>query len=209
MSAVPAPTAASRWRAGPRRLGELLLGLWLFGTGEGLVVGSELGNSPWTVFAEGLAVQTPLSVGAATIAISGGVLLAWIPLRQAPGLGTLANAVVVGVAIDVTLLILPHSPVLPVRVVELVAGIGLVAVGSGVYLLTRLGPGPRDGLMVGLHRRTGRPVGLVRTAIELTALLVGALLGGTFGVGTVAFAVLIGPAVGWVLRRRGAEAGGL
>ena len=209
MSAVPAPTAASRWRAGPRRLGELLLGLWLFGTGEGLVVGSELGNSPWTVFAEGLAVQTPLSVGAATIAISGGVLLAWIPLRQAPGLGTLANAVVVGVAIDVTLLILPHDAPVPVRVAELLGGIGLVAVGSGIYLLTRLGPGPRDGLMVGLHRRTGRPVGLVRTAIELTALLVGALLGGTFGVGTVAFAVLIGPAVGWVLRRRGAEAGGL
>lgn len=189
----------SRWRPGPRRLARLLTGLVLFGAGEALVVASELGNSPWTVFAEGVSEQTPLSIGLATVASSFVLLLLWIPLGERPGLGTIANALVVGVVIDLVLLALGGAP-LWVRVLELVGGIGLVGVGSGLYLNAALGPGPRDGLMMGLHRRTGRPVGLLRGLIEVSALVVGALLGGTVGVGTVAFALLVGPAVAVALR---------
>lgn len=209
----PAPAVApSRWRASPGRLVTLFLGLYVFGAGEALLVASDLGNSPWTVFAEGLSRQTPLSVGSATIVISAIVLLLWIPLRQRPGLGTVSNAVVVGLSIDATLHLLPDADATPlaVRWVEVLAGIAVVALGSAIYLRTALGPGPRDGLMTGLHRRTGRPVALVRGAIELSALVVGALLGGTFGVGTVAFALLIGPAVARALRLAGvARAGDL
>jgi uncharacterized membrane protein YczE len=190
---------ASLWRPGPRRLLRLLAGLWIFGTGEGLVVDSELGNSPWTVFAEGISVHSPLSVGAATVLTSFVILLVWIPLRERPGLGTIANAVVIGIAIDVTLSYLGRAP-LGIRVAELLAGIALVGVGSGLYLNAALGPGPRDGLMMGLHRLTGRPVALLRGAIEVSALVVGAILGGTVGIGTVAFALLVGPAVAAALR---------
>ncbi len=189
----------SRWRPGPRRLARLMLGLWLFGTGEALVVASELGNSPWTVFAEGVSEQTPLTIGIATVITSFVLLLIWIPLGEWPGLGTIANAVVVGVAIDVMLMLLGSAP-LGVRIAELLAGILLVGVGSGLYINAALGPGPRDGLMMGLHRRTGRPVGLIRAGIEVSALVVGALLGGTVGVGTVAFALLVGPVVAFSLR---------
>ena len=131
------------------------------------------------------------------------LLLLWIPLRQRPGLGTIANALVVGVAIDVALLALPDSAPLAVRVAEVAGGIVLVAIGSAIYLGAALGPGPRDGLMTGLHRRTGRPVATIRTGIEVSALLVGIVLGGTFGVGTIAFALLIGPAVAVALRLAG------
>jgi uncharacterized membrane protein YczE len=197
--AVQTP-ARSRWRASPQRLASLLLGLTLFGAGEACLVASDLGNSPWSVFAQGLARQTPLSVGAATIVISFAVLLLWIPLRQRPGLGTLANAIGIGLALDATLALLPDSAPLGVRVVEVAAGIALVAVGSAFYLGAALGPGPRDGLMTGLHRVTGRPVGPIRACIELSAFAAGAVLGGTFGAGTVAFALLIGPAVAVALR---------
>lgn len=190
----------SRWRPGPRRLARLLVGLWVFGTGEALLVASGLGNSPWTVFAEGVSEQTPLSIGLATVLISFVLLLVWIPLGERPGLGTILNAVIVGVALDVMLLILGDAP-LPVRIGELLGGILLVGIGSGIYINAALGPGPRDGLMIGLHRRTGRPVGLLRGAIEVSALVVGFLLGGTVGPGTVAFALLIGPAVAFALRR--------
>ena len=200
---VEQPVALSRWRPSPARLARLLVGLCVFGAGDALLVASLLGNSPWTVFAQGVAVQTPLSVGAATIVTSFVLLLLWIPLGQRPGLGTILNAIVVGLAIDVTLLVLPDTAPLAVRAGEVLAGIALVGIGSGLYLSTVLGPGPRDGLMTGLHRRTGRPVALVRTAIELTALVVGVLLGGRFGVGTIAFALLIGPAVALGLRIAG------
>ncbi len=198
-AAAATPAAPSRWRASPARLTRLLAGLVLFGIGEGLVVVSELGNSPWTVFAEGVAVQTPLSIGAATVATSFVLLLLWIPLRERPGLGTVANAIVVGVVIDVVVASVGRAP-LGVRVAELLGGIALVGVGSGFYLGAALGPGPRDGLMTGLHRITGRPIALLRGAIEVTALVVGALLGGTVGFGTVAFALLVGPAVQTALR---------
>ena len=156
---------------------------------------SELGNSPWTVLAEGVEVQTPLSVGVATVVISFVVLLMWIPLRQRPGLGTIANAIVIGIAIDVALLWLPDADALLPRYALVAGGIALVGLGSGLYLTSFLGPGPRDGLMTGLSRRTGLSLRVVRTGIEIAALTAGAILGGTVGVGTLAFALLVGPAV--------------
>lgn len=190
----------SRWVPTPVAGGRLLLGLALFGAGEGLIVFSALGNTPWTVLADGVAGQTPLSVGAATVAISFCVLALWLLLRQAPGIGTIANAVLVGVAIDATLALLPRDASLPVRASCLLGGIGLVAVGSGLYLGARLGPGPRDGLMTGIHRHTGWPIGTVRTGIELGAVLSGAALGGRVGAGTLLFALTIGPGVAVALR---------
>src|SRR3954452_23185876 len=189
------------WRPGPARLALLVAGLWLFGTGESCLVASRLGNSPWVVLSEGVSRHTPLSVGIATIAISLVVLLLWIPLRQPPGLGTILNAIVIGGAIAVMLPLLPHRPGAAVAWPLAAGGIGLVALGGGVYLGARLGPGPRDGLMTGLHARTGRSLRIVRTCIELTVLVIGYALGGKVGVGTVAFALLIGPGVqfmfGW------------
>lgn len=191
---------ASRWRAGPRRLGQLMLGLVLFGAGEALVVLSDLGASPWIALSQGAAVQTPLTVGVATLVISFIVLLAWFPLRQRPGLGTILNAIVVGLAIDATLALVPDGSPLGVRLAELLGGIALVGAGSGFYLSSALGPGPRDGLMTGLHRRTGRPVALVRGTLEVSVTVAGLALGGVVGLGTAAYALLIGPAVALALR---------
>ena len=185
----------TRWRASPRQLAILLAGLWLFGTGEALLVESELGNSPWTVLAEGVSDQTGLDIGTATVAISFAVLAMWIPLRERPGLGTIANAIVIGVAIGVTVELVPATENLPLRGGEVIAGIAIVAVGSGLYLMTRLGAGPRDGLMLGVHRRTGLSVRLVRTTLESSVTAAGFVLGGTVGIGTLAFAFGIGPAV--------------
>ena len=170
----------------------------MFGTGEGLIVLAGLGNSPWTVLAQGVSVQTPLSIGVATILISAIVVAAWGLLQEMPGLGTVLNAVLVGIAIDVTLQVVP-SPAGVWRAVALLGGIALVSLASGLYLTARLGPGPRDGLMTAIVRRTGRSFRLVRVTLELSALLIGALLGGTVGIGTVAFALLIGPGVQAVL----------
>jgi uncharacterized protein len=193
----------SRWRPTPARLTRLLLGLALFGAGEAFLVASDLGNSPWTVLAQGLARQTPLGVGTATIVISLLVLSAWIPLRQRPGLGTILNAILIGLAIDATLALLPSHFALGVRWGLVVAGIGLVSIGSGFYLTSRLGPGPRDGLMTGLHRRTGRSLRLVRVCLELSVVAGGYALGGTVGPGTLAFALLIGPGVQFFVHRLG------
>ena len=159
------------------------------------MVAAGLGNSPWTVLAEGLALHTPLGVGGATIAISGLVLLAWIPLRQRPGLGTVANAIVIGWVLGAVLLAIGDFGGAMTRAAGLLGGIALVGLGSGFYLGAAMGPGPRDGLMTGLHRRTGQPVAGVRAAIELSVVGIGAALGGTVGLGTLAFAVLVGPAV--------------
>jgi len=183
------------WRPTPSRAARLLLGLVIFGAGDACLVASELGNSPWTVFAQGVSLNTPLGIGAATIAVSFAVLLLWVPLRQLPGLGTVANAVVIGLAIDATLLLLPDDPALAPRWILMIGGIALVAVGSGLYLTAALGPGPRDGLMTGIHRRFGVSLRLARATIELSVLVAGFLLGGTVGIGTVAFALAIGPSV--------------
>ena len=187
---------SSLWRPDAPTLARLLLGLWIFGTGEALLVIAALGNSPWTVLAEGVSDQTGIGIGEVTIALSFVVLLLWIPLRQRPGLGTVLNAIVVGLALGVTLQIVgEEAGGLAARLALVAAGIALVGAGSGLYLTSRLGPGPRDGLMTGLHARTGRSLRLVRTGIEVGVTVAGAALGGTVGLGTLAFAVLIGPAV--------------
>lgn len=163
--------------------------------GEACLVAAGLGNSPWTVLAQGVSLTTPLGIDAATIAISFAVLCAWIPLRQAPGLGTVLNAIVIGIALGVALRWLPDGPTTAGSWALLLGGIAAVSLGGGLYLAVGLGPGPRDGLMTGLHARTGKSLRLVRTLLELSALTTGFLLGGTVGIGTVAFALLIGPGV--------------
>ncbi|HVL97098.1 MAG TPA: hypothetical protein VM266_14665 [Solirubrobacteraceae bacterium] len=209
MSAAAAP-ALSLWRPSPARFARLVTGLWIFGTGEALIIAAGLGNSPWTVLAQGVARQTPLAIGAATVAISFAVLLLWVPLRQRPGLGTVMNAILIGIAIDAALLVLPEprAMALEVRAALLATGIVVVAIGSGLYLTCRLGPGPRDGLMTGLSRRTGRSLRLWRTVVEASALIGGVVLGGVAGIGTVAFALLIGPAVQAAVQRLDDPGGG-
>ncbi len=177
----------------------LAVGLWLFGTGEAFLVDSGLGVSPWTVLAQGLDTQVPIGIGWATFLVSVVVLGLWVPLRERPGLGTLANTALVALALGVTVPLLPSPDLVALQVVEVLVGISLIGLGSGLYLTTGLGPGPRDGWMTGIHHRTGIPVTPVRLAIEVTVLGLGWLLGGTVGVGTVAFAVLIGPSVGYGL----------
>ena len=198
---MPRPPRPALWRPTPSRLVRLFVGLSIFGAGEGCLVTADLGNSPWTVFAQGVALNTSIEIGVATILISFFVLLLWIPLRQTPGLGTIANAIWVGLAIDAALALLPDDPALGLRWVLMVGGIALVALGSGFYLTAALGPGPRDGLMTGLHRRTGLSLRLVRAAIELSVLVAGFILGGTVGVGTLAFALAIGPGVQFAVGR--------
>jgi uncharacterized membrane protein YczE len=158
------------------------------------------------VLAEGVSIHSPLSIGAATFAISVLVLLCWIPLRERLGLGTVLNAIVIGVSIDVTLGVLPDLGSLGSRWASLLGGIAMVGLGSGLYLTAALGPGARDGLMTGLHARRGWPLAAVRTGIELTAVVGGYLLGGTAGVGSLLFALLIGHAVSFGVRRIGPHA---
>jgi uncharacterized membrane protein YczE len=193
----------SLWYAPPRRMLRLVAGLWLFGVGESLIIHANLGNSPWTVLAQGVSIHTPLSIGTATIVLSFLVLAAWIPLRQSPGLGTVLNAILIGIAIDVTLPRLPATDALGWRALLVLAGIATIAIGSGLYLTSHLGPGPRDGLMTALHRRTGKSLRLWRTVIETGALVSGFLLGGVVGAGTVAYALLIGPGVQAAVHRLG------
>jgi uncharacterized membrane protein YczE len=201
VSFASSPLAALREGRVARRLVQLYLGLILFGASMALMIRSNLGLDPWDVFHQGLVVRTPLSFGTIVIIVSGVVLLAWIPLRQWPGIGTVSNAVVVGLAVDGTLLVLPEPASLPVRTGFMVAGVVLNAVATAAYIGARFGPGPRDGLMTGLVRRTGGSVRVVRTAIEVTVLAVGWLLGGTVGVGTVLYALGIGPLVHLFLPR--------
>ncbi len=198
---VPAApwSAPSLWRASPATLAVLLVGLWLFGTGEALLVAARLGTSPWTVLAVGISRHTVLSVGEATLVISLAVLAAWVPLRVRPGFGSIANAVVIALAIDVMGHVLPHPRALGLRLVLVLTGIALTGAGSGLYLTAAMGPGPRDGWMTGLHRRFGWPIAQVRFGIEATALAAGWLLGGTVGIGTALFALLVGWAVALAL----------
>jgi len=202
--AVAAP-AASRWRARPAQLLRLLPGLWLFGSGEALLISADLGNTPWTVLAQGMSLHTPLSIGAATFMIGLLVLCGWLPLRERPGLGTVSNVVVISLAIDVMLPLLAVPSSGGARAAALLFGVLLIGAGSGLYLSAELGPGPRDGWMTGLHRRFGWPLSAVRFGIEAGVLVVGWALGGTVGIGTGVFVLLIGPAVGtgvMLLRRR-------
>jgi len=196
--------SASRWSPTPASLVVLIVGLYAFGTGEALIVQGGLGVSPWTVLAQGLSTILPLSIGMATFLVSALVLLLWIPLRERPGLGTIANAIVIAVALQVGVALIPAPDAWPAQLALVLAGIALIGLGSGLYLTTNLGPGPRDGWMTGIHLRSGWPVGRVRLGIELVVLAVGWLLGGTVGLGTVLFAVLIGPAVAQGLALAGA-----
>ena len=179
----------------PRRLVQLAVGLLLYGSTMALVVRAGLGLDPWDVLHEGVANLTPLSFGTVTIVVGALVLLAWIPLRQRPGVGTVANVVVVGLSADLTLWLLPEPGNLALRIAYLVLGVLGNGVAGGLYIGAGLGPGPRDGLMTGLVRRTGRSIRLVRAGIELTVLAVGWLVGGTVGPGTVLYALAIGPLV--------------
>jgi uncharacterized membrane protein YczE len=181
----------------------VVVGQWLFGTGEALLVDAGLGVSPWTVLAQGISVRGGIPIGLATLVVSVCVLLLWIPLRERPGLGTVCNAIVIALALQVMVGVLPQPDNVAVQLAFVFAGIAVIGVGSGVYLTANLGPGPRDGWMTGLHVRYGWPISRVRLAIEAVVLVLGWLLGGTVGIGTVLFALLIGPAVGYGLRLAG------
>ncbi|MCX4910346.1 YitT family protein [Streptomyces sp. NBC_00878] len=183
-----------------RRLFQLYVGLVLYGASVALLVESDLGLAPWSVLDQGLAERTELTIGVVSIIVGAAVLLLWIPMRQRPGLGTVSNVFVVGIAMDATLALVPEAHTLGVRIPLLLAGVLLNGVATGLYIAARFGPGPRDGLMTGLHRRTGRSIRLVRTAIELAVVATGFVLGGTVGVGTALYAVAIGPLAQLFLR---------
>lgn len=179
----------------PRRLIQLFAGLTLYGASMALMLRAVLGLDPWDVFHQGLSTHVGLSFGMLVNVVGAVVLLLWIPLRQKPGIGTIANIFTIGTAVDLALLVLPEIESLPLRTTALVAGVVLNGVAGAMYIGAGLGPGPRDGLMTGLCKRTGWSIRVVRTAIEFTVLAVGWLLGGTVGVGTVLYAIAIGPIV--------------
>lgn len=182
-------------RAGrlPERLLRLLVGLWLYGLSVALMIEGGIGSSPWDVFHTGLARHLPLSLGLTMIIASLGVLLAWIPLRQMPGLGTVANATLLGPFADLNLWMLGTPEGMLARTAYMLAGVTLCGLATAMYVGAQLGPGPRDGLMTGLARRTGRSIRLVRTVIEVFVLSAGIALGGAIGIGTVLFALAMGP----------------
>ena len=173
----------------------LLVGLVIFGIGEALMIASSVGVSPWTVLAQGITNITGWSVGLATFVVSFIVLLVWVPLRQTPGIGTILNIIIISVVLDLALPFLPQFESLTLRVAEAAIGVIVTGIGGGIYLIANLGPGPRDGLMTGLQRLTGFPIAGVRSAIEISAVLLGWLLGGVVGVGTMLYAFGIGPCV--------------
>jgi uncharacterized membrane protein YczE len=175
-----------------RRLGQLLAGLVLYGISDGMLLVAGLGVDPWDVFHQGLARRTGVAVGTWAIIVGAVVLLLWIPLRQRPGLGTVANVAVIGLVINLVLAIAPAPHTLPSRLAVMLTGVGLNGLATGAYIGAGLGPGPRDGLMTGFAAR-GHSVRLVRTVLEVSVLVGGWLLGGTVGLGTVAYALCIGP----------------
>ena len=195
------PLAQLRAGRMPERLLRLGIGLWLYGLSVALMIRGAIGASPWDVFHQGMALHVPISFGVVMILVSVAVLLAWIPLRQMPGLGTLANTLLIGPFADLNLALIATPESLVLRVVFMLAGVLVCAFATGLYIGAQLGPGPRDGLMTGLARRTGRSIRLVRTLIEISVLLAGVLLGGVFGIGTIVFALGVGPVTQFFLRR--------
>ena len=189
-------TAKTRWSLTPARILILVFGLTVFGLGEALLIQSTLGNSPWAVLSQGLSRHTPLSLGWANFFISIAVLLGWIPLKQRPGFGTLANIVVISTALQVGTDIFPiEHHTMWIRLAYLFGGIALMGCGSAFYITCGLGPGPRDGLMTGIHKITGIRVGRVRLVLEVIVASVGWAIGGRVGIGTVCFALFIGNSV--------------
>jgi uncharacterized membrane protein YczE len=180
------------------RIARCVFGLGLFGVGVALLLGAELGAAPWDVFHSGVTRMTGVPVGTVTILTGVALLVLWIPLRETPGLGTVLNALEIGIVVDLVLPRLPQTDLLVPRMAMMLAGVAIVAVGSGFYIGAGLGPGPRDGLMTGIARR-GPSIRSARTGIELTVLTAGVLLGGSLGVGTAVFALGIGPLVHRVL----------
>ncbi|MEU9988090.1 hypothetical protein AB0E10_15070 [Streptomyces sp. NPDC048045] len=183
-----------------RRLFQLYTGLALYGASSALLVRAGLGLEPWNVLHQGLAELTGLSMGLVLTIVGAAVLLLWIPLRQRPGLGTVSNVLVIGFAMDSTLAALPEARSLAVRVPLLLAGVVLNGMATGLYISAAFGPGPRDGLMTGLHRRTGHSIRQIRTAVEVAVVATGFALGGSVGVGTVLYALSIGPLAQFFLR---------
>ncbi|MFC9607782.1 YitT family protein [Streptomyces niveus] len=186
-------TPALRGKRLPRRLIQLYAGLTLYGVSAALLVRGGLGLEPWGVLHQGLSELTGLTMGVVSIVVGAVVLLLWIPIRQRPGLGTVSNVFVVGIAMDGALAVIPDGRVLAVQIPLLIGGIVFNGVATGLYIAARFGPGPRDGLMTGLHRLTGRSVRLVRTGIEVAVVATGYVLGGSVGIGTIAYALAIGP----------------
>lgn len=183
------------------RMLRLLFGLWLYGVAIALMIEGALGASPWDTFHQGVSLHAPMSLGLVMIVTAAFVLLAWIPLRQRPGLGTVANALLLGPFADAALAWIGTPDSLPLRIACMAGGVVVCAFATALYIGAQLGPGPRDGLMTGLVRRTGWSIRRVRTAIEVTVLLTGLALGGTAGLGTVLFAFGVGPLTQFFLRR--------
>jgi uncharacterized membrane protein YczE len=184
-----------------RRITQLLVGLFLYGIAISMMVQASIGIAPWDVLTQGVSKQTHIPFGWLTNIIGVLVLLLWIPIRQKPGIGTVLNVLLVGPSAQLGLTVIPVQHILWLQIVLFVGGLLLLAVATGLYIGARFGPGPRDGLMTGIHRRTGWRIWIVRTAIEVTVLAIGWALGGDFGVGTIAFAVLVGPLVSITLPR--------
>lgn len=201
LRSVVLPVTATSRRDLVERLVQLLVGLFLYGVALGFMVRGGIGVAPWDVLALGLAEQTGLRYGVMTVVVSIVVLLLWIPLRQRVGLGTVLNALLVGPSADLALALIPQPASVWIGAPMFVFGLLLLAFATGLYIAADFGPGPRDGLMTGLVRRTGWAVWLVRTLIEGGVLLIGFLLGGPVGVGTVLFAFGVGPLIGWFLPR--------
>ncbi|WP_406379966.1 YitT family protein [Streptomyces sp. NBC_01618] len=196
MSITPVPRGAHL----TRRLIQLYVGLALYGASSALLVRAGLGLEPWGVLHQGLAERTGLSIGVVSIIVGAVVLLLWIPIRQRPGLGTVSNVFAIGIAMDGTLALVPDVHGLAAEIAVMVAGVVVNGVATGLYIAARFGPGPRDGLMTGLHLRTGRSIRLVRTLIEVAVVATGFVLGGSLGAGTVLYALAIGPLAQFFLR---------
>ena len=182
-----------------RRITQLLIGLFLYGFAIAMMVRAGIGVSPWDVLTQGVSLQTGIGFGWVTVIIGAVVLLLWIPIRQKPGIGTVMNVVIIGPSAEAGLAVVPLQTELWSQILVFAGGLALLAVATGLYIGAGFGPGPRDGLMTGIHRRYGWRIWIVRTSIEVTVLVIGWMLGGTVGVGTLAFALLIGPMVGITL----------
>ena len=187
--------ADHRWQLSPQRVAILFFGLAIFGLGDSLLVQGNVGNAPWTVFAQGLSLKTAWPLGISTAIISLCVLLIWIPLKEKPGFGTLSNIVLIATFIEVGTKIFPKQSSVVAGVLFSLLGIAMVGLGSALYITCGLGPGPRDGAMTGIHYKTGIRVGRVRMGIEIVVLSIGWLMGGRVGIGTALFALLIGQSV--------------
>ncbi len=198
---LPVMTPRQQLQAGklPHRLLQLFVGLVLYGFSMAMMLRATLGLDPWDVLHQGLTRFVPLTFGQVTIVVGAMVLLLWIPLKQWPGFGTVANVIVIGLAADLALWLLPTPETLWIRIPLMIAGVLANGLAGAIYIGSNLGPGPRDGLMTGLAERSGRSLRLVRTSIEVTVLVGGWLLGGTFGVGTILYALGIGPLIQFFL----------